>query len=162
MTRFASRAIVRKIEAVQSAARQLRLFSDNEEPGDLPGFSVRESRRAKRLSIKVYPRGRVEVIVPKRTRARDVQAFVDANREWIASSRASFAEVLPHEPFVLPNRIELPAISQSVRVRYEKRADARSVRYRHNSGVVTLNGRTGEDKLCVDALKRWLASHGVQ
>jgi predicted metal-dependent hydrolase len=158
MTQFASRAIVRKIGAVQSAARQLRLFSDNEEPGDLPGFSVRESQRAKRLSIKVFPRGRVEVVVPKRTKARDVQAFVDANREWIDRSRASFAEILPHEPFVLPNRIELPAVSQSVRVRYEKRADAGSVRYRHNDGVVTLSGKTGEDKLCVDALKRWLAS----
>jgi predicted metal-dependent hydrolase len=158
MTQFASRAIVRKIGAVHSAARQLRLFSDNEEPGDLPGFSVRESRRAKRLSIKVYPRGRVEVVVPRRTSSRDVQAFVEANRDWIAQSRASFAAVLPHEPFVLPNRIELPAVSQVVRVRYEKRADARAVHFRHHNGVVTLSGKIGEDKLCVDALKRWLAS----
>lgn len=143
---------------MQGTATQLRLFSDNEEFGDTPGFSVRESSRAKRLSIKVYPRGRVEVIVPRRTRAKDVQAFVDANRDWIARSRASFAEVVPAEPFVLPNRIELPAIGQGFRVRYERRADARSVRYRTSRGVVTLTGRTGDDALCVAALKRWLAS----
>ena len=44
---------------------------------------MRESKRAKRLSIKVFPRGRVEVVVPKRTRPGDVQAFIEANREWI-------------------------------------------------------------------------------
>jgi predicted metal-dependent hydrolase len=143
---------------VQSAAEQLRLFADTEEPGDLPGFSVRESKRARRLSIKVYPRGRVEVVVPRRTKARDVQAFVDANRDWIAKSRASFAEVLPPEPFVLPNRIELPAIEQGFRIRYERRSDAASVRFRCSNGVVTLTGKIGDDKLCVDALKRWLAS----
>jgi predicted metal-dependent hydrolase len=143
---------------VQGAATQLRLFSDTEEPGDSPGFSVRESKRARRLSIKVYPRGRVEVIVPRRTSAKAVRAFVDANQEWIAKSRASFAEVLPPEPFVLPNRIDLPAISRCFRVRYERRSDAKSVSYRCSRGVLTLSGKTGDDKLCVAALKRWLAS----
>ena len=92
---------------MQSAARQLRLFSDSAEPGAKPGFSVRESKRAKRLSIKVFPRGRVEVVVPKRTRPGDVQAFIETNREWIEKSRASFASEIPPEPFVLPNRIDL-------------------------------------------------------
>jgi len=136
---------------VQSAAEQLRLFADTDEPGDSPGFSVRESKRARRLSIKVFPRGRVEVVVPRRTTARDVQDFVDANRDWIAKSRASFAEVLPPEPFVLPNRIDLPAIEQSFRIRYERQSGARSVRFRCNRGVVTLRGKTGDDKLCVQA-----------
>ncbi len=143
---------------MQSAARQLRLFSDTEGPGAKPGFSVRESRRAKRLSIKVYPRGRVEVVVPKRTRAADVQAFIEANREWIERSRASFATVVPPEPFVLPNRIELPAIGQSFRVRYERRTGAATVKYRSGSDVVTLRGRTGDDAECVAALRRWLAA----
>jgi len=156
--RFASAAIIRRIVAVQSAAKQLRLFSDTEEPGDEPGFSVRESARARRLSIKVFPRGRVEVVVPRRTRARDVQAFVDEHREWIDKSRDSFARVLPPEPFVLPNLIELPAIGQRFRVRYERRSDAKSVRFRCKDNIVTLSGRTGDDKLCISALKRWLAS----
>ena len=143
---------------MQSAARQLRLFSDTEEPGDAPGFSVRESKRARRLSIKVFPRGKVEVIVPRRTRAKDVRDFVEANREWIDQSRAAFAKELPPEPFVLPNRIELPAIGRSFCIRYERRKDATSVRFRSRGDVVTLSGRTGDDKLCVAALKRWLAS----
>ena len=96
--------------------------------------------------------------MPRRTKAKDVQAFIDANRDWIARSRESFAEVLPPEPFVLPNRIDLPAVEQRVRVRYERRSDATSVRYRCSQGVLTLSGKTGDDTLCVAALKRWLAS----
>ena len=140
------------------AAEQLGLFTDDEELGNTPGFSVRESARAKRLSIKVFPRGRVEVVVPRRARARDVQAFVDEHREWIEKSRQSFAKVLPPEPFVLPNAIALPAIEQQFRIRYERRRNAKSVRFRCSNNVVVLSGRTGNDKLCVDALKRWLAS----
>ena len=156
--RFASAANVRRIGAVHGAAEQLGLFTDSEEPGESSGFSVRESKRARRLSIKVFPRGRVEVVVPRRTRARDVQAFVDEHRDWIAKSRESFAQVLPPEPFVLPNVIELPAIEQGFRIRYERRKDASSVRFRCHGNVVTLSGRTGDDKLCVAALKRWLSS----
>ena len=119
---------------------------------------MRESNRAKRLSIKVFPRGRVEVVVPKRTRPGDVQAFIEANREWIERSRASFADELPPEPFVLPNRITLPAIEQSFRVRYERRSGVTTVKYRNSGSVVTLSGNTGDDAQCVTALRRWLAS----
>lgn len=144
--------------AVQRAAKQLALFSEPEEPGDSPGFSVRESNRARRLSIKVYPRGRVEVVVPKRTPAKHVRAFVDEHRDWIERSRQSFAEVLPPEPFMLPNLVELPAIGRRFRVRYERKSDATTVRFRNSGDVVVLSGQTGDDKLCMAALKRWLAS----
>ena len=143
---------------MHGAAKQLGLFSESEEPGETPGFSVRERARAKRLSIKVFPRGRVEVVVPRRTRARDVQAFVDEHRAWIEKSQQSFAQVLPPEPFVLPNVIELPAVGQRFRVRYERRSGEKTVRFRAHNNVVTLSGLTGDDKLCINALKRWLAT----
>ena len=143
--------------AVTEAAEQLALFA-NEEPDITSGFSVRQSHRARRLSIKVYPRGRVEVVVPPRTRPETVQAFVSENTEWINNARASFAEIHPPEPFLLPNLVELPAIGQQFRVRYERQSTARTVRYRSAGNVVVLSGRTGDDQLCVAALKRWLAS----
>ncbi|MGI9200292.1 MAG: M48 family metallopeptidase, partial [Woeseiaceae bacterium] len=138
-------------------AQQLALFA-NEEPDITSGFSVRQSHRARRLSIKVFPRGRVEVVVPPRTRPEVIQAFVQENTEWINSARASFAEMHPPEPFMLPNVIDLPAIGRRYRVRYERQATAKTVRYRSASNSVVLSGRTGDDKLCVAALKRWLAS----
>jgi predicted metal-dependent hydrolase len=146
------------MDAVQSAAKQLPLFSDAEEPGNSPGFSVRVSGRARRLSIKVYPRGRVEVVVPKRTGPHEVQAFVAEHREWIDRSRAAFAELHPPEPFALPDVIDLRSIGQRFRIRYERETSAKSVRYRCQGNVVLLAGRTGDPAQCVKALKRWLAS----
>jgi predicted metal-dependent hydrolase len=142
---------------VPGAARQLKLFADTERPGDSSGFSVRESGRAKRLSIKVYPRGRVEVVVPKRTRARDVQRFVDDHRDWIEQTRASFAAQHPPEPFSLPGSVNLAAIGRRVRVAYRTRRNADTVRFRRHGDLVVLTGNTSDEAQCIAALKRWLA-----
>jgi len=143
---------------VQSAATQLSLFPEAEEPDALSGFSVRESSRARRLSIKIYPRGRVEVVVPKRTRPRDVQAFVAENQAWIRKTRAAFAEKHPPEPFRLPVRVNLPAIDRNFGIVYQHREGAKTVRYRLAGDILCLYGKTGDDAQCVKALKRWLSA----
>jgi hypothetical protein len=143
---------------VRSPKRQLTLFPETPEPGNVPGFSVRKSARAKRLTIKVFPGGRVEVVVPRRTRAAEVEAFVRDNATWIRDARESFAGDLSNEPFTLPESIKLPAVGRKLSVRYEAVPAAASVRYSLKASRVVLTGRTGEDKLCVEALRRCLAS----
>ena len=143
---------------MEIAARQLALFSDSEEPGNSSGFSVRENSRARRLSIKVFPRGRVEVVVPPRTRPAVVQAFVREHNDWINEARASFAALHPPEAFMLPNVVDLAAIDQRFKIRYERQSKAKTVRYRSHGNLIVLSGRTGDDKLCVAALKRGLAT----
>ncbi len=136
-----------------------------DKPGSAPGLSVRESARARRLSIKVYPRGRVEVIVPRRTRATDVERFVTENRDWINKARASFASRHEAASDALPTRIDLPAIGRSVRVQYLRDGKGSStggtncetVRYRQAGAVLTLRGDTADHGLCIAAIKRWLA-----
>ena len=127
-------------------------------PGNDAGISVRQSGRAKRLSIKVYPRGRVEVVVPKRACARDVQSFVDENRDWIRRARESFAALHAPEPFALPERIRLPAIDRQFGVEYCPEPGATTVRFRRRDGAVILSGKTADERLCVAALKRCLAA----
>jgi predicted metal-dependent hydrolase len=51
------------------------------------GWKVRESRRARRLIVRVHHTGRVEVIVPRRTSPRTVARFLDRHREWIERKR---------------------------------------------------------------------------
>jgi predicted metal-dependent hydrolase len=144
--------------AVRGVAPQLPLFPEQDEPGFEAGFEIRVSARARRLSIKVFPRGRVEVVVPKRTRPGDVQSFVNENSEWIRRARESFALKHPPEPFRLPESIELRGLDRTVSVRYEPRPGSKSVRFRSSLGAVILSGRIGNEKLSVKALKRWLAS----
>ena len=124
----------------------------------MSGFSVRESGRAKRLSIKVFPRGRVEVVVPKRTSASAVREFVEAHQDWIRNARASFAAEHPPEPFALPTSVRLPAIERAFCVRYERDDQSGTVRYRVAGNTVILSGATGDEQRCVAALKRWLTS----
>jgi predicted metal-dependent hydrolase len=49
---------------------------------------VRVSGRARRLSIRVYPDARVEVVVPPRAQPREIERFVAAHREWIDEKRS--------------------------------------------------------------------------
>jgi predicted metal-dependent hydrolase len=68
---------------------------------------VRVSARARRLSIRVFPDARVEVVVPPRARPRDVEQFVAAHREWIDSRRAIALRNRPAPQPFPPAAIEL-------------------------------------------------------
>jgi predicted metal-dependent hydrolase len=67
------------------------------ENGDFPLSSpvVRISRRARRLSVRVFPDARVEVIVPPRARQREVELFIATHREWIDAKRAQALATRP-------------------------------------------------------------------
>ncbi len=137
---------------------QLPLFPDRHDSGPQPGFLVRKSARAKRLTIKVFPRGRVEVVVPRRTRAADVQAFVSENAAWIRDARSAFAIDHPPEAFALPRRIALPSIGRIAEVEYRHTRGAKTVRVRSTPTGVLLSGCVDNEALCVAALRRWLCS----
>ncbi len=124
----------------------------------MSGFSVRESGRAKRLSIKVFPRGRVEVIVPRRTRPADVREFVESQWDWIRKAREQFAAEHTPEPFALPEYVQLRGIERQFTVQYLPQDGASSVKFRAKGDTVVLSGRISDEKLCVAALKRWLTS----
>ncbi|MDH4046567.1 MAG: M48 family metallopeptidase [Gammaproteobacteria bacterium] len=148
---------------MQTTARQIPLFPPEDaiaaKPGSgEPGFAIRESARARRLSIKVFPRGRVEVVVPKRTKPVEVANFVAENRDWIRKARDSFASNHMPESFALPVRIDMPALGRSMLVQYSRDASLKSVRYRVNGGLLTLRGNTTDHGQCLAAIKRWLAS----
>ena len=140
------------------AATQLPLFSEVDQPDSMSGFSVRESSRARRLSIRVFPRGRVEVVVPRRTRPKEVREFVEAHRDWISKARATFAAEHEPEPFALPDIVNLDAIERQFSVNYSPASGAKTVNYRQQGESVLLSGRTDDEQLCVQALKRWLTS----
>ena len=64
--------------------RQLQLWDAD---GSEHGWSVRQSARARRLSVRVFRNGGVEIVVPPRTSPQRVSAFVSEHREWIERQR---------------------------------------------------------------------------
>jgi len=84
------------------------------EKGESP--LIRVSARARRLSLRVYPDARVEVVVPPRARPRDVEQFVAAHREWIESRRAIALRNRPAPQPFPPGAIELRMSRESWRL----------------------------------------------
>ena len=77
---------------------------------------IRVSRRARRLSVRVYSDARVEVVVPPRARASEVERFVAAHREWIDDRRAVALRNRPApEPFP-PSNLRLALTGETWRL----------------------------------------------
>jgi predicted metal-dependent hydrolase len=91
-------------EAFKDASdAQFDLWRDADSGRERGDFTVRVSPRARRLSVRVYPDARVEVVAPRRASARLIEAFVSAHREWIETRRtAALRNTRPAEPFPPP------------------------------------------------------------
>ncbi len=139
-----------------STADQLDFFGAGRHQ---PRFSVRESGRAKRLSIQVAAHGDVEVVVPKNTSARRVSAFVESNRRWIDQTLAAFAKEYDPQEFALPSRIELVAIGESYDVSY-RQTQSPDVSYKCYGSHLVLSGNVSASDLCRQQLKNWLRQRG--
>ncbi|MGI9308867.1 MAG: M48 family metallopeptidase [Gammaproteobacteria bacterium] len=103
---------------------QLSLFEQTSKalPLEAEDWRVRVSQRARNLSIQVYPHGAVEIVVPKRTSAKSITAFVASQKEWIVRTRDGFAQKLGQQ-VSLPDHVELKGIGQRVSVHYEHADD---------------------------------------
>jgi predicted metal-dependent hydrolase len=82
--------------------------------GDSP--LIRVSARARRLSIRVYPDARVEVVVPPRARPREVESFIAAHRQWIESRRTIALRNRPTPQPFPPGVIELRVTAERWRL----------------------------------------------
>jgi predicted metal-dependent hydrolase len=81
-------------------------------------LTVRESGRARRLTLRLLPPHTLELVVPRGTRAAEVTAFVHAHWQWIEKARRDLESCRPIRSEGLPERVELRAIGESWRVDY--------------------------------------------
>jgi predicted metal-dependent hydrolase len=126
----------------------------------LDGFRVRESARAKRMSIHVSPHSGVEVVVPRATSAARVANFVEEHRHWIERTRSKLAAA-PCAAFDIsvPAHVQLRAIDGAWRVVRDPSA-ARGVQLHEQPGQLRLGGAVEDDDACRRRLQAWLAGKG--
>ena len=136
---------------------QLQLFAP--EPTVAPDWSVRVSARARRLSVRVHPDGRVEIVTPAGVGPRRVQRFVAEHHDWIERQLRAFERAAPVRATELPQRLELPALGRSIPVEYQ--ATGTRVRVhapREQDGIRVESGGATQDQVA-RTLRQWLARY---
>lgn len=81
-------------------------------------WQVRASDRARRLTVRVFPGGQVEIVVPKGTRPQTVEKFVARYRPWIDRKVAQYGPLETETGDGLPEAIRFQASGDSWRVEY--------------------------------------------
>jgi predicted metal-dependent hydrolase len=131
---------------------QLQLF-DSRSAAD--SWTVRVSGRARRLSVRVYPGGRVEVVVPPGASPAAVEKFIGTHRQWIHRrvEDLSTAEAVDASR---PMSIKLPAIGRHYAVEYEHAGDSGRVRV-VGDNMLLVSGPLHNDRATAGLLRGWLA-----
>lgn len=105
--------------AGKRSGAQLALELQSPEHAGEPPVRLRQSARARHLQIKVSPWQGIEIIVPRRRSAREVEQFLKANREWIRRAWRKLRTEYPQAGTLhLPERIHLPLLNASWKVKY--------------------------------------------
>ena len=118
-------------------------------------LSIRESRRARYLTLRLLPPHTLELVVPRGTRAGDVDAFVRENRRWIENARRELAECRPLRREGLPTAVELRAIGERWDVEY--RHDPHGpLRCRARGSVLEVSTPEALRRGADGALRSWL------
>lgn len=129
---------------------QLPLWSDD--PGE--SWAVRESGRARRLAVRVFQTGRVEIVVPPCTTRGAVERFVARHRLWIERKREEARRnATAGEPFP-PRAIELTACGESWRVHLA--GGAGRPRLENCAGLLSLSGDCRNARAVRQLLRHWL------
>jgi predicted metal-dependent hydrolase len=135
---------------------QMPLWSARDAGG---GWNVRISRRARRMALRVFPGGRVEVVVPPGVGIPAVERFVSQHREWAERRAREFALLAPDAAERRPAEVRLALLDRHWRVEYA--TARRSSVVDTGEGVLQLRlARDGHAEVS-RVLLRWLAGVAV-
>jgi len=147
--RNAGRGAARKTADAQPL--QMTLWSDREVG---TAWNVRISRRARRMSMRVFPGGRVEVVVPPGTGLPAVERFVARHRDWAEQRSRELLRLAPEASERQPQAIELRLLERSWAVDY---VAARRVRAEQvGETVLRVHAPSLTDRHASHALVPWL------
>ncbi len=126
---------------------------------DTRGIEVRESGRARRLSLRVHPWGRVEVVVPRGTATSAVRRFVHEHQAWIERTRRSMGldDRSHHES--IPSDVEFSLTGERFCVDWTGASASGRLLGRPAADRLSLRGPEHE---VLGALRRWFLGHARQ
>jgi hypothetical protein len=121
-------------------------------------YCLRESRRARRVSLRVTPEHGLEIVVPSGFNPARLPSILEPKRAWI---RAALERIAPVRELLgygaawrLPSEIHLAALGRTWQV--IARASSAGVRLRARGDTLEVRGRVNDECACRAALARWL------
>lgn len=132
----------------------------------LPAYTVRHSKRATRVSLRVLPGRGVEVVLPQGVDPARAHGFVKAKAGWLRKTLRRL-EMEQDAPAVLPQSVHLQAVARRWEVRYSHGASP-GLQLMENAGCLQFLGtsahadkQTREHAHC-QLLQQWLKQRGRQ
>ena len=117
---------------------------------------VRLSRRARRMSVRVYPDARVEVVAPPRARPGDIEQFVVSHRQWIDEKRALALRNRPAPEAFPPGTLDLSMTGETWRLQMAGGSGRPSVVERRTGSERVLQVSGSASAKLRPALRAWL------
>lgn len=130
---------------------QLSLWSDREVG---TAWNVRISRRARRMSMRVFPGGRVEVVVPPGAGVPAIERFVARHRDWAERRSQELLKLAPKAAERRPSVIELDLLGRSWQVHYVTGRRVRAEETAHDT--LRVHAPAVTDRHVGQALVPWL------
>ncbi len=125
---------------------------------NLPAYTVRESKRAKHVNLKISIANGLEVIVPGGFDQSRIPEILYRKQSWIEKQQKHLRErqdFLAAQP-ILPQQIRLKAIDELWQVEYHVRP-ATGIRFKEMPNQsLRLRGQVDEVELCKLVLRKWL------
>jgi hypothetical protein len=128
-------------------------------------YRIRESRRAKHVSIKVSHLGEVEVVVPRGFDRSQIPAILTKRQDWIVKTRQRLAAerrmlspdiTEPASGLLLPQTLSLRSIAEEWSIRYRRTAVAQITLGVTDPRQLMLWGEVNQPQACYQALRQWL------
>jgi hypothetical protein len=132
----------------------------------LPGYRVRESLKAKHVSLKMSVQGGLEVIVPKGFDPARIPEILQTKQGWIEKTierleeqRQQLALEYSH---ALPSELNLRAIDQLWQVEYQSTTTHRVTLTEKDRSRLILRGDVRNEDACKSLLQQWLTHKASQ
>lgn len=120
-------------------------------------WRVRVSERVRRMTIRVFAGGRVEIVVPRWARAAAIERFVHQHRDWTERKVKELSSRVPAAS-LLPERIDLAASNELLTVGYRPGPGRPRLRTLEE-GTIEVHGDSSNPAAVRKCLRAWLLDH---
>lgn len=127
-----------------------------------PVYSIKRSKRASRVNLKISARHGLELILPTRFKIQEIPSILNEKRKWIETHLEKF-RLKGHEicPQMLPEQFMLKSCAQLWKIQYVPVQSQTQIIVQPQN-VITLLGPLENKIICKQALVIWLKEKAWQ